>query len=418
MKRANTTWVINHLDPNWNTLPSRPSWEEVAPDLLLLAGTANSYVLRTDEGLLIIDPGHERHQQDYVDVIRQWSSDPITLVAYTHGHTDHVSSFQVFLDAGADPEVIAQENSLKRFARYEAMHGFNQHINRRQFASPDLTFPSNFLRPTTTFRDSLTRVIGHEELRFRAVKGETDDYCYIWMPKRRILFVGDMATWKIPNSGNPLKLQRYPVEWVDALEEMAALGAEWLCPGHDLILHGIDCIRTMLQAHALYLRSLITQVCDRMNEGQSYDEILHSVSPDPELSQLPYLRSVYNHPQFIVRDLLRYWGGWWDGIGSHLLPAPIADQAREIMHLAGGVIPLIQRARQLAQDGQLELACHLIDWSTQAEPDNIEAQKGKRDIYRLRAAHASANMAKGFFLTEALDAEQVIGQLHKHAEVS
>jgi glyoxylase-like metal-dependent hydrolase (beta-lactamase superfamily II) len=63
-------------------------------------------------------------------------------------------------------------------------------------------------------------------------KGETDDHCYVWIPERGYLFTGDLIIWRAPNCGNPQKVQRYPLEWADALEKMAGLGAEWMFPGH------------------------------------------------------------------------------------------------------------------------------------------------------------------------------------------
>ena len=49
---------------------------------------------------------------------------------------------------------------------------------------------------------------------------------------RRLLCVGDMFIWVVPNAGNPQKVQRYPLEWARALRAMAALDAEVMLPGH------------------------------------------------------------------------------------------------------------------------------------------------------------------------------------------
>ncbi|MEE8593713.1 MAG: alkyl sulfatase dimerization domain-containing protein [Candidatus Bipolaricaulota bacterium] len=404
------TWVASNLVPDWGLIPSRPSSEELAPGFFLFAGFSNNYVLDTGDGLCVIDPGHERMKDAFYEAVRSWRSSPVHTVAYTHGHVDHVTGFGRFLEEGERPQIVAQQNCVQRFQRYQLTHGFNQHINRRQTGNPNLQFPREFLAPTLTFRDSLTQRIGDLELIYRAVKGETDDYCTIWIPSKRILFVGDMATWKVPNSGNPLKVQRYPVEWAAALEEMAELGAEWLCPGHDLVLRGADNIRTFLLDQAAYLRSLITQVLDGMNTGKSYDDILHTTQPDPELANKPHIRAVYNHPQFIVRDLLRYWGGWWDGEGATLLPVPQADQAQEIVRLAAGTDQVIDRARGLVADGNFALACHLADWVTNASPESPSAQQLKREVYQSRAEHESFGMARGFFLTEVADAESAMIQ--------
>ena len=71
------------------------------------------------------------------------------------------------------------------------------------------------------------------------------------------------------------------------------------------------------------------------------------VKPPAEFSDRPYLQPIYDRPEFIVRNLIRLHGGWWDGYASNLMPASEREQAREIASLAGGVDSLIARAREL-----------------------------------------------------------------------
>jgi glyoxylase-like metal-dependent hydrolase (beta-lactamase superfamily II) len=283
---------------------------EVEPDLLLHASVSNTYTLRTDAGLLVVDPGRAQTSQSVYTATRAWSQAPVHTVVYTHGHADHALGLRVFLEAGERPQIIAQANCPQRFQPYRLTHGLNTAINRRQFGSPTYVFPEQFDWPTLTFRATLVQRLGDLEVQYYAAKGETDDHCYLWMPARSYLFTGDLVVWFAPNCGNPQKVQRYPVEWAEALERMASLGAEWLFPGHGLGVHGRDAVRTLLTETARYLRVIIDQVLTRMNAGQSPEEIFHAVEPEPDLSTRPYLQARYDHPKFIVRNLLRQWGGW------------------------------------------------------------------------------------------------------------
>src|SRR5262249_26752714 len=131
------------------------------------------------------------------------------------------------------------------------------------------------------------------------------------------------------------KVQRYPVEWMSALERMATLGAEWLSPGHGYAIHAREAVHAVLMNTARYLQIIIDQVLTRMNAGQAPEEIFHAVDADPDLSRLPCLLPRHDHPKFIVRNLLRQWGGWWNGNAADLLPATWEMQAREIVSLAG-----------------------------------------------------------------------------------
>ncbi len=64
-----------------------------------------------------------------------------------------------------------------------------------------------------------------------------------------------------------------------------------------------------------------------------------------------------------MRNIWRLEGGWHDSIPSHLKPASEAEQAREIADLAGGVGNVVARAMQKLESGDVQLACHLIDWA-------------------------------------------------------
>jgi glyoxylase-like metal-dependent hydrolase (beta-lactamase superfamily II) len=395
-------------------LHARPSLygepHEVAPDVFMHPAFVNTYAVRTPVGLLLIDPGLGNLADSVHTAVRAWTTAPLHTAVYTHGHADHAFGLRAFLTAGERPQIIAQENCPRRFHRYHLTHGWNARINQRQFSLAQPLFPDRFDWPTLTFRDSLAQLLGDLEVRYRAAKGETDDACYVWIPARRQLFVGDLIIWQAPNCGNPQKVQRYPLEWAAALEEMAGLDAEWLFPGHGIVVHGVDAVRMVLTETARYLRIIIDQVLERMNAGQTPEEIFHAVEPDPELSQRPFLQARYDHPKFIVRNLLRLWGGWWNGNAADLLPATWAAQAAEIAGLAGGAGKLVERGRALLDRGNSVLAAHCAEWATRAAPGDRAAQTLKRDVYARRLSEAESLMAQGIYRAAMNDARQALGE--------
>jgi len=383
---------------------------EIAPDVFMHPAFVNSYALRTPVGLLLVDPGFGHASDSLLQAVRQWTDAPLHTAVYTHGHVDHAFGLRAFLAAGAQPQIIAQENCLGRFRRYALTNGWNARINQRQFSLPQPVFPHHFDWPTLTFRDALTQQMGDLAVHYRAAKGETDDACWVWVPARRYLFTGDLIIWQAPNCGNPQKVQRYPAEWAEALDCMAGLDAEWLFPGHGLVIQGRDAVRTVLVETAHYLRVIIAQVLERMNAGQTPEEIVHAVEPDPELATRPYLQANYDHPKFIVRNLLRLWGGWWNGNAADLLPATLEAQAREIAALAGGVGKVIARGHALLQEGQTQLAAHCAEWATRAAPHDLDAQRLKRDVYARRLGEERALMAQGIYRAAMNDARAALGE--------
>jgi len=382
----------------------------VAPDVWLHAAFVNTYALRTGDGLVLIDPGLGHQSGAVRDALRRWDDAPLRTAIYTHGHADHAFGLRAFLEAGERPRIVAQENCPARFRRYQLTHGWNARINQRQFALPAPIFPDRFDWPDVTFRDALEIGHGDVTLRLHAARGETDDHCWIHVPERGLLFTGDLVIWNAPNCGNPQKVQRYPVDWAEALERMAACEAEWLLPGHGLVVHGRDAVRLLLLETARYLRVLIDQVLERMNRGETPEAIYHAVEPDPELARRPYLRPLYDHPKFIVRNLLRLWGGWWNGNAAELLPAPPDAQAREVAGLAGGVGALVARGEALLAAGDTVLAAHLAEWATRAEPADGAAQTLKRRVYERRMEEEPSLMGRGIYRAAANDARLVLGE--------
>ena len=383
---------------------------EVAPDVFMYPAFVNTYAVRTPDGLVLVDPGLT-HTSDMIrGAVRAWSDAPLRVAVYTHGHADHAFGLRAWLAAGERPEIVAQERCVERFHRYSHMHGLNAHINQRQFSLPQPIFPERFDWPTLLVHDRMTQRLGDVEVHYRAARGETDDHLWVWVPRRRALFTGDLIIWQAPNCGNPQKVQRYPEDWADALEAMAALDADYLFPGHGMAVQGRDAIRLVLTETARYLRHIVEQVRTRMNAGQTPEEIFHAVEPDPELSRRPFLRATYDHPKFIVRNLLRLWGGWWDGNAANLLPASWAVQAAEVARLAGGGAPLVARGRALLDAGDAVLASHVAEWATRAEPGNRAAQELKRDVYAQRLRDAEALMARGIFRAAMHDAQRALGE--------
>jgi alkyl sulfatase BDS1-like metallo-beta-lactamase superfamily hydrolase len=158
------------------------------------------------------------------------------------------------------------------------------------------------------------------------------------------------------------------------------------------------------------LRVIIDQVLARMNKGQTPEAIFHAVEPDQELSTRPYLQARYDHPKFIVRNLLRQWGGWWNGNPAELLPATWEAQAREIAMLAGGVAAVVARGRALLDQGDAVLASHLAEWATRGEPADRGAQALKRDVYARRMEEAESFMAQGIFRAAMNEARTALGE--------
>jgi glyoxylase-like metal-dependent hydrolase (beta-lactamase superfamily II) len=383
--------------------------EEIADDLHFVHAFANVSALRTEEGLVLVDTGAFLTRSRIFEIVRGFAPERVHTAIYTHGHVDHAFGLPPFLAEAAEkswqpPRIVGHEAVAARFDRYRRTRGYNACINARQFSlERSLAWPEHYDYPDTVYRDRLELRVGSTRLELHHARGETDDHTWVWWPQRRTVFSGDQFIWVSPNAGNPQKVQRYPEEWAASLREMAALAPELLVPGHGVPILGAVRVRQALIETAEWLESLVQQTLERMNAGETLDAILHEVRPPPELEDRPYLQPVYDDPEYIVRNVWRLYGGWYDGIPSNLKPAAHAALAREVAGLAGGASRLAQRARELAAAGELRLAAHLADWAAAAEPGSSEAHGARAEIYRERTRCESALMSKGVFGAAARD---------------
>jgi alkyl sulfatase BDS1-like metallo-beta-lactamase superfamily hydrolase len=379
--------------------------EEIAPGVFFLHAFANVTVVRTGRGLVLVDTANYMARDRTFRSVRAIDPGPLHAAIYTHGHADHAFGLPPFLAEAAEhgrprPRIIGHRSVAARFDRYRATAAYNGLINARQF-SIAASWPTEYDYPDTVYDQTLRFETDGVTLELHHARGETDDATWVWWPERRVLWTGDLFIWVAPNAGNPQKVQRYAAEWAAALREMAARDAELLIPGHGAPIFGAGRVSQALTDTAEWLESLVSQTLALMNAGATLERVLHEVRPPAHLAGRRYLQPVYDEPDYVVRNLWRLYGGWYDGVPSHLKPAPEAEIGREIAALAGGIAGLVARARALAAEGRLALAGHLIDWATAAEPGHRDAHAVRAEIYERRAREAHALMTRGIFSATA-----------------
>jgi glyoxylase-like metal-dependent hydrolase (beta-lactamase superfamily II) len=372
-------------------------------------------IFDTDEGLVLVDTGLRKLSPGLAMMLRQRTSSPVHTAVYTHGHVDHAFGLGDYLLEGqAAPRVIAHRNVVARFERYQRTPGHNAALNARQFdgsiagATQDVfdTFGFPEHPPDVLYDDRLDFEVGGVAFELHHCKGETDDHTWLYCPSRGVLCPGDLLIWGVPNAGNPQKAQRYPWEWAKGLRAMAALGPRTICPGHGgPVINDAALAERMLLETAEFLETIVERTLALLEAGSPpHVDIVRRL--ELPRSDSPWLQPVYDEAEFIARNVIRHYGGWYSGRPSELKPAPREALAAEFVALAGGVEAVLRRASTLSEQGEHALACHLADHALEAHPDLDHVRAGVATIYERRASNERSLMAINLYRSAAAYARE------------
>ncbi len=293
------------------------------------------------------------------------------------------------------------------FDRYKKTLGWNGAINVRQFAIPVERFRwfAEYRYPDVAYSDRMTFRVGGLSFELHHGRGETDDATWTWIPERKIVAP---ATCSSGQRRTPATRRRCSATAANG-HPPCARWRRWArrrcCPATACRSSAPTACARRFTDTADLLDSLEAQTLALMNQGATLDRVLHEVTMPEHLLAKPYLRPIYDHPQFILRNIWRLYGGWYDGEPDNLLPAPRAEQAREWVALAGGVEAVLKRIEALEAAGNLRLACHLVEFATIAAPSQ-ETHAVRARVYAARSKAETSSMSRNILNHAALASAQ------------
>ena len=231
----------------------------------------NTTVIVGDREVLVVDAGYlPSSTREDIAQIRQWSNLPVRHLVNTHWHPDHIRGNSIYADSfpgiaivghTSTPEleegydvpnreryrqrVAAMEDQLKRGVGAdgkkltdEARQSLTRTVEGRravlqEFASYSPRYPN------VTFSGEISVDLGGRIVQLRHLgRGHSSGDLIAYLPREKVLITGDLVASPVPYF-----FAGYPYEQIDVLEELAAMDADVIVPGHGEVLRDKVLIR-------------------------------------------------------------------------------------------------------------------------------------------------------------------------------
>jgi alkyl sulfatase BDS1-like metallo-beta-lactamase superfamily hydrolase len=390
-------------------------------------GIANSILLEGTDGFIVVDTMETVEEGRAINAMfrKIVGAKPLKAIIYTHNHPDHTFGAAGFVQAGEQPAIYAHEkvnDALDAlitefraviFRRSLRMYGFwldgdaLGNVGIGPFLSVKEGDTLSILRPTRTFKDTLSDTVAGIPFELHYAPGETDDTIFVWLPDKKMLLPGDNFYKSFPNlytiRGTPY---RNPRKWADSLDRIRAVRPEILVPSHTRPLKGADAIHAALTDYRDAIRYVYDQTVRGMNAGLTADELAESIKLPAHLAQSPNLQEFYGKPSWSARMIFEGNVGWFDGNPATLQPLGPRSEAEHVAKLAGGADALARQLEEAVTAQDWQWALQLSDYVLRLAPDDAKARAARVRALTARGEAESNPNARHYYLMSAIELQE------------
>ena len=345
--------------------PAQPPAREIVKitgDLYFVrAGTHNTVVYATSEGLVVGDPISTEVATWLKQELDKRFKQPVRDVIYSHHHFDHAEGAAVL----GKPTIWAHENVTKnldgqlhplaggnvdtnkngRLERSEASGGYLSNFDRLDRNKDGAITPQEMnqeiVKPSRTYKDRQTLTVGGRTIQLiHPGVNHSDDMTVIYFPAERAAFAVDFifpgttpGAWG-SYDGTPMS------EWVASIKAVEGLSIDVLLPGH-----GNPGKLADVTANRKFLEDVAAAVRQGILEGRELDELKKSVTLTAYSSWPNFATNRPNHIEQAYSNL-KMWPDQFrtqqtvNVIGSVTKPGlytvPKGTTVRKLLEIAGG----------------------------------------------------------------------------------
>jgi alkyl sulfatase BDS1-like metallo-beta-lactamase superfamily hydrolase len=381
---------------------------------------ANSIMIEGDDGIIIVDTlSTYEDAKEVIAEFRKITDKPVKAIIYTHGHLDHVHGTGAFLEEGDNIEIYAHESHVDFYINENSVLGpiaaiRSGHAGGSFLPSegpdrfnlgilpPMVPGTISYAFPTQTFSDELEVEISGVKMKMVFVAGESSDQIYIWLPEKEVLLIGDNI-YAIISNVYTLRgsVYRDPMNYVNALDKMIPLEAEFLVPSHVKPVIGKEDVQDVLVSTRDAVQYIYDQTIRGMNQGYTADELSHMIELPEHLDNHPWLTKTRNQVSSHVKQVFYGNLGWYEGDPAFLTPISLKEKSAKIVEGFGGIDATNASILKSINNGEYEWAAELGAYAVHSNPDNEDAKLLKAYALRVLGQRSDSFDIRHWSITEA-----------------
>ena len=216
----------------------------------------------TSDGVVMIDtPQIPADAVKWRDEIARHG--PVRYLIITEPHGDHFTGNHFF-----EGTIVAHEGTREAILA-STTEPLRERLEQMSPDSLPLLEGFSYRPPTITLSERLTLYAGKHTFRLINHPGHTPYQVAVHVPEEGVVFTSDNIFHRV----HPFLHQAVPYQWLDSLDRLQELGAEFLVPGH-----GDVCRPSYIPEMKAVIQAWIDAVSDAISKGMSLEEAQEKIS--------------------------------------------------------------------------------------------------------------------------------------------
>jgi alkyl sulfatase BDS1-like metallo-beta-lactamase superfamily hydrolase len=408
---------------------------EVLPDKIYqIRGydLANITFIKSDTGWIIFDPltAKETAAAALKFINEQLGERPVVAVVYSHSHADHFGGVR-----GVIEEADVQSGKVKviapigfmDYAVSENVYAGNA-MNRRMFYQYGVLLPrSPFGHVDQSIgKNTAAGNLGlippnviiekdFEELTVDGVKMVFQNTPGTEAPAEMNTYFPDMkAFWAAENITGTVHniytlrgaLVRDALAWskgINAALYRFGTEAEVMFASHSWPRWGNARVQEVMRTQRDIYANLNNEVLHLANQGVTINEIHNVYKPPKSLQNQWAAHSYHGSEEHNSRAVINRYLGYWDANPATLIPLSPRDSAPLYVQMMGGAKPIMEKGKELYNEGKYHHATEILNKLIFAEPENQAAKDLLADVYEQIGYQQESPSVRNSFLAGAYE---------------